>query len=143
MQVVHIRELLLEMIEDVIAGADYDEAKIHLYQNDYTPNDQSTLEDFTECDYTGYASQTITWSTAYYDENNVPLVSSGEKLFICTGSTSNVCYGMFVTDAAGTKLLFAARMDDAPFAFSANHVGCAVTTKISTNGGSFDRSDVP
>jgi hypothetical protein len=88
---------------------------LHLYQNDLTPGDSDEVGDYTECDFDGYLSINLgAWS--------VPTTVSGKayiaeatKVFVCTGNTTpNDVYGYYVTNYAGTELLWAQRFTSPP-----------------------------
>lgn len=136
-----------QQIDDLTAKtalADYVGAELHLYSNDMTPDENSVLADFTECAYTGYAAEAITWSVPFIDENNVVTSSGGEKIFDQTGSAAtDQCFGGFLTDTAGTTLLGAFRLDDPPFNFSGTGVALTVTIKLTMGGGIGGETPIP
>jgi len=104
--------LIDELNEFAVAGNLFDGAKVHLYANDFTPDDQSVIGDFVEATYTGYAPSTVVvWSAAGYAPNGRPTLPGGTKTFV-SGSPlliANTVYGYYVTDTAGTKLLWSER----------------------------------
>ena len=107
----------LVIVNAIVALAAFVGAKLHLFSNNITPTPSNVLADFTECVYSGYAAQTVTWSPAFYDINGVPVSSGGEVLFAQSGATGDFCYGAFLTDSAGTHLLWAGNLDSPPFTF--------------------------
>jgi hypothetical protein len=132
------------LIEAIAALTDYVDAKMHLFSNDFTPNADTVLGDFTEVVATGVAPQTITWSDGFYDANGIPVVSTGEVLFLQTAITdTDVAFGVYVTNTAGDKLLWSARLDNAPFAFNEAGKALPVSGKMSVPGGVVDQLDVP
>lgn len=124
--------------------ADYVGAKLHLYSNDFTPSVDTILADFTECIYTGYAAIAVTWSAPFYDQNNIPVSSIGELLFVQTGivATDN-CFGVFLTNAAGAKLLWSARLDAPPFNFNRNGDALPITAQMGIDDGTVLQSVGP
>lgn len=112
------QELLLMTAMTGLAA--YTGAKLHLYKNNITPTVNTVLADFTEADYTGYAAQTVTWSPAYFDLARQAVSNGGLKLFTQTGATGNDIFGCYLTDTAGTGLLWSSRLDDAPFSLVVN-----------------------
>jgi len=77
---------------------------VHLYANDYTPNHESVLADFTEITYTGYAAQLVTaWATAYINANDqAQIVGSPTMIFSPTGTlVSGIAYGYYALDKNG------------------------------------------
>lgn len=140
---VPIEQQLLDLAAK-IALADYVGAKLHLYSNDLTPDQNTVLGDFTECVYTGYAALTVTWSAPFIDENNIPASSGGEKLFPQTGVVAvDTCYGAFLTDTAGTQLLGSFRLDDPPFAFDALGKALTLTIKLTMPDGIGGETPIP
>lgn len=119
MNLKHPSGVLLSELNDLIALY-YDGADLRLYSNNVTPSEISVIGDFTECTFTGYASQSMTpWSTSY-----LPGILSAEGLspprtFTCTAGGPQNVYGVFVTVSGA--LLYAQRLDAliAPFAIAA------------------------
>lgn len=106
-------------------------AKLHLFKNNYTPIAGSLLADFTEADFTGYASVTLAgWTT--------PVIISGKSstsanpVTFTTGTvgTGNTIYGYYVTDSTNTKLLFAERDANAPIAMNVTGYQYKVTVNF-------------
>jgi len=91
-----------------------DGALVHLYKNDYVPTPFSLTADFTTADYTGYAAQAVaaaSWNATTLSDGSAGLVGPG-LFFDATGSSvTNVIYGYYITDAAGTNTLWAERFD--------------------------------
>lgn len=85
-------------------------AKVHLYKTNVALSPDLDVGAFTEADFTGYAaSSAITWGSPGYDVNNVPEVFGDMKTFNAGTpiTVTNQVYGYFVTDGAGTALLYA------------------------------------
>jgi hypothetical protein len=92
----------------------FDAGKLDLYQNDFTPNDQTVLADLTVADFTGYAQVSLTTYVAPYTEpDGKAVITTPQAVFASSGSAvQNVVYGWYVLDADG-DLLAAGRFDDA------------------------------
>lgn len=133
----------LDAVDLLTGSTDFTGAKLGLYSNDLSPTPGNVLADFTPCIYSGYAAKTVTWSPAFYDGNGVAVSSSGELLFAQSGATNDQCYGAFLTDSAGTKLLASGRLDDTPFSFNGNGVTLPLLLKLDVNGGLLSVSPVP
>jgi len=88
--------------------------KLHLYVNDYIPDEGSTLANFTECAAAGYAPITLTGAnwTITTDTNGVTTASYPEVTFTITSGTT--IYGYYVTDNTDTQVVWAERFSDAP-----------------------------
>jgi len=99
---------LMEYMTGKVTPGDY---KLKLFVNDITPASTDTVSTYTEMSTQGYASATLTmssWSVAQASgkaEASYPVVTF---TFDGTGGDTTV-YGYFVTDNAGTTLLFAER----------------------------------
>jgi len=126
-----------------ISAASYVGAKLALYNNDLAPTPTNVLADFTPCAYTGYAPIAVTYSAPFFDVNGIAVVSCGEKLFIQTGSTGDLCYGVYLTDSAGAVLLGSARLDTAPFPFVNSGNTLPILLKVDADGGLVVVSPVP
>ena len=85
---------------------------LHLYSNNYTPIETSVVGGFTECVATGYAAKTLaaaSWSIA----GDPTEASFAEQDFAVTSAMT--AYGYYVTDVAGTTLLWAELFTDGPY----------------------------
>lgn len=116
------------------ALAAYATAKLQLFNNNLNPTPLNVLADFTPCVYSGYAPVTLTWSPAFY-EGLVPVSSAGQTLFAQSGATGDLCYGAYLTDAAGAVLLGSARLDVSPFAFVSTGDTLPLVTMLQLLGG--------
>lgn len=125
----------------LIAVAAWVAPKLHLYSNDLTPSPETLLADLTEVTSAGVVAQTATYGTPYVDANGVAVVSGGEIVFTQTGAPNETAYGCYLTNTAGTVLLWSARFD-APFNFTGVSV-LALTFKMSLPGGLVDVADLP
>lgn len=134
---------LLSNLTLVLGGVDFTGAKLHLYSNDLTPSPTTVVGDFTECIFTGYAAASLVWSAPFYDVHGVAVSTPGEKLFAQTGATGDTCFGAYVTDTAGTKLLAAGRLADAPFTFAASGDALPINVKVGLDQGVIVTSVVP
>lgn len=126
-----------------IAIAAYVGAKLHLYKNDFTPSHLSVLADFIEADFGGYAAAVVTWSAVFLDQNGVPVSTIGEILFAMTGAPTNLVYGCYLTDAAGTGLLWSTRFDTTPVNFAVAPDALPVTAQMSLANGTVLQSVGP
>lgn len=89
---------------------DVDESfTLHLYQNDVAPSISSNAGTFTECDFTGYNSLTLTrsgWATPTTVSTAAQSSYAGPS-WTCTGG-SNTIYGAYVLDGSN-NLVWAER----------------------------------
>lgn len=88
---------------------------LHLYTNDYTPNKVSVLADFDECTIGSYAPISLTnadWN-APTTVGGVAQSTWGTGLttFEVSSGTEPI-FGYFITDDAGTVVVWAQRFDD-------------------------------
>lgn len=96
----------------IAAAAPLDGAKVHLFKNDVVPARGMVLALFTEADFTGYAaSSAVVWSAAAIDASGQPTTMGGGKTFTvgAVPTVTNSIFGVFVTNTAGTVLLYAER----------------------------------
>lgn len=102
--------LFCEAARDMLQG----DNQIRLYKNDYTPVAGSTLANFTEADFSGYSSLTLTGgSNAVMDGGRAKVGYSARVFTHDGGVTANQIYGYYVQNSGG-DLLFAERDPDAP-----------------------------
>jgi len=88
----------------------------HLFTNDFLPQLDDTLDNYTEAAWSGYAPQFVEGSTFVADpvSGHVGAVEAPPLAWVNSSPrTQSVC-GYFVTDSSGTVLIAAARFDDAP-----------------------------
>lgn len=82
---------------------------VHLYSNNYTPVKASALGNFTESAITGYSAISLTGAnftiTAPDDSNDATATYNTSITFTFTASGS--VYGYYVTNTAGTTLVYA------------------------------------
>jgi hypothetical protein len=99
-------QLLTKMIK---AALTTDENYImHLNNNNYTPVAGSTLTNFTETGFTGYAAVTLTragWSTPTIVSGNAQSTYA-QQSWTCTG-TGDTIYGYYVVGPTSGKVLWA------------------------------------
>lgn len=102
---------------------------LHLYSNNYTPVEGSTVASFTECTASGYAAKTLTGSSwSITTTSNVTTASYAEQTF--TFSAAQVVYGYYVTDAANAIVLWAELFSGSPFNIPSGGGSVKVTPKI-------------
>ena len=103
--------------------------KLHLYTNDYTPVEGSTISNFTECTASGYAAITLTGSSfTVSTAAGVTTAEYAQQTFTLTGASTD--YGYYITDNAGTQVLWAERFSDAPHSIPSGGGTEKVTVKI-------------
>jgi hypothetical protein len=89
-------------------------AKLHLGKTNIPITGSTLIGDFTEADFTNYAaSAAVTWATPGYTPGNVAVVTGDLKTFSTGASPTvfNTIYNWYLTDSAGTALLFARTLD--------------------------------
>lgn len=104
----------VEMLKRILNFSATGDVKLHLYANNYTPVEGSAIANFTECTAAGYAAKTLagaSWSIA--TTSGTSEASYAEQTF--TFTAAQTVYGYFVTNSAGTVLLWAELFTGAPF----------------------------
>lgn len=121
---------LTDLIANTLNGT-----KLKLFQNNHTPVDADVLSDYTECTFTGYAAITLnSWSAAFTNVGNKAETDETLRTFTAgTIGTSNNVYGYYVTDAAGTHLLFAELASGGPYAINTTGQTFSVQPKFTLN----------
>lgn len=111
---------------DVLRSAWNGEAcQLHLFQNDYTPDDDTDVGDLTEADFDDYASQDCNdWSSPITDIAGKAFTIEQVHQWVLSSppSTGNTIYGYYFTRADGT-LVFAERFtSSAPMTSSGDQI---------------------
>lgn len=101
-----------ELIGRALSEEAPDNCELHLYTNNGTPAASDTVATYTECAAAGYASVTLTgasWTVS--SETATATAEYAQQDFEPTEAVT--CYGYYVTNAAGTILLWAERFGTA------------------------------
>ena len=118
--------LLLSYALNKVAPLD---VKLRLFTNNYTPVEASVLASFTEAVAAGYAAITLTgasWTIA--SAAGVTTAEYAEQTFTLTAASTD--YGYYITNNAGTQVLWAERFTDAPHTIPSGGGTEKVTVKI-------------
>lgn len=105
------------------------DVKLKLFTNDKTPEEIDVLGDYTEATAAGYAEKILasaSWSHSL--DAGDALAEYAEQDFVFTAGET--VYGYFVTDNAGTKILWVERFTDAPYVIPAGGGTIKITPKI-------------
>lgn len=89
---------------------------IRLYSNNYTPVDGSTVANFTEAAFTGYAAVSLnpaTFPTSSISANVAVSTYPTAPTFTCTGGGGQTVYGWYAEGATSGKVLAAQKFDAA------------------------------
>lgn len=85
---------------------------VRLYANNYTPNRESLLIDFTEASFGGYLPKLLTrssWTSPATVAGSAQSTYGTDYLVWTASSGSETVYGYYVTDAPATVCLWAER----------------------------------
>lgn len=108
----------IELLDRLLQGGTYasdGNYVLKLFQNNYTPTTISTLGDFTEADFTSYASVTLSqsgWLSATTNTLGKAESSYTQQSWTC-GSVGNTIYGYYVSGDVSGELLWAERFGSA------------------------------
>jgi hypothetical protein len=106
-------------------------AVLHLYQNNHTPAEADTAAAYTEANFTGYASVSLTsWGAPVLTAPDQISTSAAVPFTVGTVGTGNQIYGYYVTDLAG-NLLWAERDPNAPIAMNTTGAQYTVIPRFS------------
>lgn len=106
---------------DLITDQMVAELEIRLYVNDYTPTQESVIEDFEEAEFTGYVAHGVGEFAAAEIAGDVASATQDvdeEWMVTLTSGTDNV-YGFFITDSED-NVLYAGRDPNAPVRMQVN-----------------------
>jgi hypothetical protein len=124
---VGVQEILKRALNFSATG----DVKLHLFQNDYTPVEGSTVANLTEATWTGYAIKTLTgasWTVTNADPSEASYAI--QTFTSSAGSQNQANYGYYITDSANSILLWAERFTDGPYTIVNNGDTISVTPKI-------------
>lgn len=95
-------------------GSSLPDWTLHLFKNDYTPDDDSVLVDFTESTFTGYATVPILraeMGAPAIDTNVAYTTRDTAPEFTCSGGSPENAYGWYLTSDDDDTVIFAQRFD--------------------------------
>ena len=105
------------------------DVKLCLFKNDYTPVEGSDIEDFTECTADGYEAKELTGTSfTVGNSGGTTTAEYAQQTFTLTGTSTD--YGYYITNNAGTQVLWAERFSDAPHSIPSGGGTEKVTVKI-------------
>lgn len=107
-----------------------DNVVLHLYTNNQTPAEGDTTANYTESTGTGYAAITLTgasWTIATVAGTTT--AAYAQQTFTYTGAEPNI-YGYYVTNLAGTTLLWVEKFTDGPYAIPSGGGSVKITPRI-------------
>jgi len=109
---VGVQEILRRALNYSATG----DVKLHLFKSNSTPAETDTTATYTEADFTGYASVTLTGASWTVTNADPASASYAEQSFTSSaGSQSQAVYGYYVTNSDSTTLLWAERFSDGPY----------------------------
>ena len=104
-------------------------SKLQLYANDLTPSDGTSVGTVTACGVSGYSAIALSAGTFTVSTNGgITTANYVQQTFTLT--TAGSAYGYYITNSAGTTLLFAERFTGAPFSLPAGGGSINVTVNI-------------
>ncbi|MCK4447173.1 MAG: hypothetical protein KAW56_08825 [Candidatus Marinimicrobia bacterium] len=118
--------LLLSYALNKVAATD---VKLRLFTNDYTPVEGSVVANFTEAVAAGYAAIALAgadWTIA--TSVGVTTAEQPQKTFTFTAASTD--YGYYITNNAGTQVLWAERFSDAPHTIPSGGGTEKITVKL-------------
>lgn len=103
--------------------------KLRLFTNNITPAKTDVASTYTECTASGYAAISLSGGTwTYTTQGNE--ADYATQTFTLTSSAT--VYGYYVTDSAGTTLLFSELFSNGPYNIPANG-SIAITLHVTDN----------
>jgi len=103
---------LVPILQRIVAGG----VHVHLFANNVTPDQSTTLGTFTEAAWAGYAVQNVLASAFSLTgvAGHVGGITAAAVAFGNSSGGNQSAYGYYVTDTTDTILLWCARFDSAP-----------------------------
>lgn len=103
-------------LDRALQGGSAESLSLRCYSNDVTPDEDSTLADFTICDFIGYANQTLVssdWDASTIIDDEAVTVHADEPFAFertSTGSPQTI-YGWLLVGATSGLVALASRLD--------------------------------
>jgi len=102
------------LLKYMLNFAPADNVVLHLFNNNYTPTTSDTLATYTESSAAGYAPKTLTGAAwTFTNVSGTSTATYARQTFSYT--TSENVYGYYITNNAGTVLIWTERFAGAPF----------------------------
>ena len=125
-------------LENLVNKTAPDNLVIRLYKNNVTITNASVVGDFTVADFTGYASTgtagAVTLTGASWGAASGGSIAYAEQTWTSSaGSQSSPVYGYYITNAAGTTLIYAEAFAGAPYTIVNNGDAIKVTPTITAD----------
>lgn len=115
------------------SGGSLAAASIGLYKNTPTIDQDLILSDITECDFSGYGSQTPSFAAATLVSNKGSIVASPANDFVHdSGGTANTVNGYFVFDS-GLSVCLWIEAFASPIIMTADGDTISVTAKLTVD----------
>lgn len=104
---------------------------LKLFKNNVTPGETDTEATYTEADFTGYASVSLTPGTWVTTAGAPSDISYPQQIFTSSAGAQNQnVYGYFIVQTGSGKLVAAERFADGPYNIVNNGDQIKVTPKI-------------
>lgn len=105
---------------------------LRLYKNDTTPAESDTDATYTEADFTGYASITLTGGSWVVTPGAPTSAAYAQQSFTSSaGSQNQAVYGYYLTQLASGTLVYAERFSDGPYTIVNNGDAIKIVPTIS------------
>jgi len=117
------------VLENIVNRTAPQNLVLRLFQNNITPADTDTAGTYTESNFTGYSSITLTgasWNAA----SSGSIAYSAQQTFTCSGASSQNVYGYYITQVTSGILMWAERDGSAPFAIANSGDAVKITPAI-------------
>lgn len=120
-----------ELLGRALNEATPDNCVLKLYQSNTTPAEADVVGTYTEATFTGYSSATLTGASWTVTEGAPTYAQYAQQAFTSSaGSQNQDIYGYYVTNNAGTILLWAERFTNGPYNIANNGDEIRVTPYI-------------
>jgi len=103
--------------------------KLHLFTNNHTPAKADTVSSYTECGASGYSAITLSSGSWTYTTQGDEADYATQTFSLTSSAT---VYGYYVTDTAGTTLIFAELFSNGPYNIPSSG-SVAVTLHVTAN----------
>lgn len=122
----------VEALKRIVNYSSSGDLILHLFTSNTTPAEGDTVSTYSEMSGMGYASKTLTGSSwTIQTDGGTSTASYPQQSFDLTSGAGASVYGYFVTNAAGTILMWAERFSDGPYTIPTGGGSVKITLSFS------------
>jgi hypothetical protein len=120
-----------DMLKAIVNHTAAENLVLKLFKSNTTPAEGDTAATYTEADFTGYSSKSLTGGSWTITEGAPSNAAYAEQTFTSTANqASQSVYGYYLVRATSGRIAWAERFSDGPYAIANNGDAIKVTPTI-------------